>query len=406
MLKFYFVGLSILLSYTIVAKNYQVSGFVRNRATGENLINANVYEKQSMTGTISNEYGFYSLSLKEGDNTLVFSFVGYENQEIEIVLSSDTVITVELDLRSELQEIKVYGNEVSKVDRTQMSMIELPTSTLAKIPVLLGEPDVLKVIQLLPGVQSGTEGTSGIYVRGGGPDQNLFLLDGVPVYNASHLFGFFSVFNPSAINTVKLYKGGFPARFGGRLSSVIDIRMKEGNMKEFKGEFSIGLISSRFSFEGPIKKDKTSFIVSGRRTYLDLLAKPIIKIVNNNTSGYNYNAGYYFYDLNAKVNHKFSDESRLYFSSYLGLDKAYVKENGYYVKDHIRYNDEFGSGLKWGNITNAIRWNYVYNPKLFSNVTLTYSRYNFNVNEESRIFNTRDNERVEDIFNYDSGIED
>ncbi len=406
MLKILFVNL-LLFGYIIVqAQNFNVSGYVRDKSTGENLINANVYEQSTLTGTISNEYGFYSLSLPKGTKTLVFSFVGYKKMEIELTLVSDTAINVELELLSELEEVKVYGNEVSKVERTQMSMVELTTSDLTKIPVLLGEPDVLKIIQLLPGVQSGTEGTSGIYVRGGGPDQNLFLLDGVPVYNASHLFGFFSVFNPSAINTVKLYKGGFPARFGGRLSSVVDIRMKEGNMKEFKGEFSVGLISSRFSVEGPIKKDKTSFIISGRRTYLDLLARPIMKIVNNNTSGYDYTAGYYFYDLNAKINHIFSERSRLYFSSYLGLDKAYTIDEGYYVDNHIRFDERSENSLKWGNSTSALRWNYVFNPKLFGNVTLTYSKYNFNVGEEWFVLNTRENTRSEDIFDYDSGIDD
>ncbi len=406
MLKIIAVSLLLSLSLSSSAQNFIVSGFVRDKATGESLINANVHEKTSLIGTISNEYGFFSLSLNEGESTVIFSFVGYKKQEIELNLVSDTSLIVELNLLSELEEVKVYGSESSKVGRTQMSMVEISTSTLSKIPVLLGEPDVLKVIQLLPGVQSGAEGTSGIYVRGGGPDQNLFLLDGVPVYNASHLFGFFSVFNPSAVKTVKLYKGGFPARFGGRLSSVIDIRMKEGNMKEFKGEFSIGLISSRFSLEGPIVKDKTSFIVSGRRTYIDLLARPVIKIVNKNTEGSNYTGGYYFYDLNAKVNHKFSDKSRLYFSSYLGLDKAYTKEEGYYVDEHIRYNSLSKAGLKWGNITNALRWNYVYNPKLFSNVTLTHSKYNFNIGEESLNVNTRENKKSEDIFDYNSGITD
>ncbi len=401
-----FIALFFLFPAALSAQNYVINGFVRDKSTGENLINANIYEKGSLTGAISNEYGFYSLSMSKGKKTLVFSFVGYEKLEVELDLVKDTTVNVELNLMSELEEIKVFGAEVSKVERTQMSMVELQSSALSKIPVLLGEPDVLKVIQLLPGVQSGTEGSSGIYVRGGGPDQNLFLLDGVPVYNASHLFGFFSVFNPSAINTVKLYKGGFPARFGGRLSSVVDIRMKEGNMKEIKGEFSVGLISSRFSLEGPIKKDRTSFIISGRRTYLDLLARPIMKIVNNSTEGYNYTGGYYFYDINAKINHKFSDRSRLYFSSYLGLDKAYSIEEGYYVNEHTRFNEKYGAGLKWGNITNALRWNYVYNPKLFSNVTLTYSKYNFNVGEEQSVLNTKENTKTEDIFEYDSGIED
>lgn len=406
MMRFYIVTLFLLCSVISLGQSVNVSGYVRDKQSGESLINANIYEIRTMKGTVSNEYGFYSLSLEKGKNNLIFSFVGYEKFEVNLDLKSDTVLNIDLQLRTELEEVNVYGNEGSKVGRTQMSMVEIPASTFSKIPVLLGEPDVLKVIQLLPGVQSGTEGSSGIYVRGGGPDQNLFLLDGVPVYNASHLFGFFSVFNPAAINTVKLYKGGFPARFGGRLSSVIDIRMKEGNMKEFKGEFSVGLISSRFSFEGPIKKDKTSFIISGRRTYLDLLAQPIIKIANKNNDGYDFTGGYYFYDLNAKINHRFSDKSRLYFSSYLGLDKAYSKESGYYVNNHVRYEDMYKAGLKWGNITNALRWNYVYNPKLFSNITLTYSNYNFNVGEESKLVNTRDKKETEDIFEYDSGIQD
>lgn len=406
MQKLFLISLFIFVCFYSNAQSFTVSGYIRDKRTGESLINANIYEKETMRGTIANEYGYFSLSLNAGQNNLVFSFVGYQQQEKELNLVADTSFVVELELISELEEVKVYGDEVSKITRTQMSMVEIPTATLTKVPLLLGEPDVLKVIQLLPGVQSGTEGTSGIYVRGGGPDQNLFLLDGVPVYNANHLFGFFSVFNPTAVKTVKLYKGGFPARFGGRLSSVIDIRMKEGNMKELKGEFSVGLISSRFSLEGPIVKDKTSFIMSGRRTYLDLLARPVIGIVNRSTDGYDYMGGYYFYDLNAKANHIFSEKSRLYFSSYLGLDKAYTIEEGYFVEEHIRYDDRFESGLKWGNVTNALRWNYVFNPKLFSNVTLTYSNYNFNVGSESLQINTRDNKKIEDVFDYDSGIED
>ena len=407
MCRNHFVSLLFLFAnFASFAQNYNISGFIREKQTGENLINANIYELSSMNGTISNEYGFFSLSLPKGKNSIVFSFIGYEKKVVEINLTSDTTLNVELDFMSDLKEVTVYGSEGSKIEKTQMSVVELPKSTLTKIPVLLGEPDVLKVIQLLPGVQSGTEGTSGIYVRGGGPDQNLFLLDGVPVYNASHLFGFFSIFNPSAVNTVKLYKGGFPARFGGRLSSVVDIRMKEGNMKELKGEFSVGLISSRFSLEGPIKKDKTSFIISGRRTYLDLLARPVLKIVNKNTEGSDVTAGYYFYDLNAKINHIFSEKSRLYFSSYVGLDKAYSNEYNYYVDGHVRYDSDYESRLKWGNVTNALRWNYVFNPKLFSNVTLTYSNYKFNVGEETLIRNTKEKTRLEDIFDYKSGIED
>jgi len=406
MKKIYLCSLFLCLCiYSSYAQKVTISGYITDVATGETLINANVFEPQKEKGTISNVYGFYSLTLPAGENTLQYSFVGYDKQNLQLNLKKDTVINIALKLQNEMNEITVKANK-SKVERTQMSMVEIQSEQLKKLPVLLGEPDVLKVIQLLPGVQSGAEGTSGIYVRGGGPDQNLFLLDGVPVYNASHLFGFFSVFNPSAVKTVKLYKGGFPARFGGRLSSVVDIRMKEGNFKEFKGEFSIGLISSRFSFEGPIVKDKTSFIVSGRRTYIDILAQPAIKIANKQNDNGNTNAGYYFYDLNAKVNHKFSERSRLFLSTYMGQDKAYSKEDNYYVSDHTRINEKYDMGLGWGNITSALRWNYVYNPKLFSNATLTYSKYNFDVSEDSRYENTKDNTFSQDYFKYLSGIND
>jgi hypothetical protein len=266
----------------------------------------------------------------------------------------------------------------------------------------------LKVIQLLPGVQSGTEGATGIYVRGGGADQNLFLLDGVPVYNASHLFGFLSVFNPDAIKAVQLYKGGFPARYGERLSSVVDIHMKEGNAKEFHGNFSIGLIASKLSFEGPLIKDKTSFIVSGRRTYADILARPLIAKANS-VSQYKSTGGYYFYDLNGKINHIFSEKSRLYLSAYLGSDEAYVRSrsnNDYYGQpgDRYEYKERFGMG--WGNAIMAIRWNYLINNKLFSNSTFTYSNYKFDVHNESESKNVTQRTEKLDFFRYFSGIED
>jgi len=263
------------------------------------------------------------------------------------------------------------------------------------LPVLLGEVDIMKTIQLMPGVQSGSEGTGGLYVRGGGPDQNLILLDGVPVYNASHLFGFFSVFNADAIQSMSLIKGGFPARYSGRLSSVLDIRMKEGNMKKITGEVSIGLISSKATIEGPIIKDKTSFIVSARRTYLDVLAMPFIMAINNGTS-----AGYFFYDINAKINHKFSDKSRIYLSSYLGNDKFYY--NNKYSFSETAYEEK--GKIRWGNITNALRWNYLVNNKLFSNITLTYSRYNFTTGFESS--SKSNSQSYSDMFEYKSGIDD
>ncbi len=406
MKQFYLCNAFVFFFFFSNAQKVTISGYVTDLSTGEGLINANVYDLQKETGNVSNVYGFYSLTVPAGKAQIQYSFVGYEKQVLELDLKKDTVINIKLKLMGELDEVTVRANK-SNVERSQMSMVELPTEKLDKLPLMLGEPDVLKVIQLLPGVQSGAEGTSGIYVRGGGPDQNLFLLDGVPVYNASHLFGFFSVFNPAAVKTVTLYKGGFPARFGGRLSSVVDIRMKEGNDQEFKGEFSIGLISSRFSIEGPIKKDKTSFIFSGRRTYADVLAQPFIVMANNRDNDVKTNAGYYFYDLNAKINHKFSDKSRLFISTYAGRDKAYGRDKEHYNRDYgVRYTDSNNMGIEWGNITSALRWNYVYNPKLFSNVTLTYSDYKFDVSEEYKRTNNKDNTYDEDYFRYYSGIND
>ena len=241
----------------------------------------------------------------------------------------------------------------------------MPIEQIKTIPALLGEVDIIKAIQLLPGVQS-SEGTSGFYVRGGGPDQNLILLDGVPVYNASHLGGIFSVFNADAIKSVRLTKGGFPARFGGRLSSVLQIDMKEGNLKRFKGDATLGLISSKFTFEGPIIKDKTSFIISGRRTYIDLIVAPFLP----NTT----NLKLYFYDLNAKINHKISKKDRLYLSAYTGKDKLGVDFEENFTNEQSSLN----FGLGYGNITSTLRWNHLFSDKIFSNTTLTYSRYSFN----------------------------
>lgn len=242
----------------------------------------------------------------------------------------------------------------------------------------MGEADVMKTLQLLPGVQSGSEGSSGLYVRGGGPDQNLILLDGVPVYNADHLFGFFSVFNPDAISNVTLIKGGFPAPYGGRLSSVVDIRLKEGNLRKYTGEASIGTIASKFVFEGPIIKDKTSFIVSARRTYIDVLAAPLIAAVNSAAGGSSkLRAGYYFYDANIKLNHSFSEKDRIFVSAYLGRDKAYVKDKDEYLYLDTINTSSNNTGLYWGNITTAFRWNHVFSKRLFANTTLMFSDYKF-----------------------------
>ncbi|MFA9388495.1 MAG: TonB-dependent receptor domain-containing protein [Prolixibacteraceae bacterium] len=407
----FLISFMCLLSTILMAQRATISGYISDKETGERLINANVYNKESFVGTTANNYGYFSISLPKGNIKLVASFIGYNAQEFDLNLQEDISLNIELLLQSdELGEVTVIGNQTNKVEDTQMSMVELSVQKLQKIPVILGEADVLKVLQLLPGVQSGTEGTAGIYVRGGGPDQNLFLLDGVPVYNASHLLGFFSVFNPDAIKTVKLYKGGFPARFGGRLSSVVDISMKDGNMKKFSGNFSIGLISSKLELEGPIIKDKTSFMLSARRTYLDIMAQPIINLANK-IDGTNLEAGAYFHDYNLKVNHIFNERSRLYLSGYFGSDRGFVRDRTEQnITDDknnlIQYRFTNDQGLSWGNTIGSMRWNYLISPKLFSNTTVTYSKYLFDIGSEFIQENRTEKETKKDIFKYYSGIED
>ncbi len=403
---FKIVGMFCLLSaisFLVSSQSFTISGYLKDNVTGEVLIGANIYEKSSLKGTTSNHFGFYSLTLPRDSVTIVFSFVGYQPVVKRIYLDRNQEFNVTLSDVVSLDEIVITGEEQIQ-EVTQMSKINVPIEQIKSMPAFLGEVDVLKVLQLLPGVQSGTEGSSGLYVRGGSPDQNLILLDGVPVYNASHLFGFFSVFNADAINKVDLIKGGFPARYGGRLSSVIDITMKEGNKEKLKGEGSIGLISSKFTLHGPIKNENTTFLISGRRTYIDLLARPIIKA---STEG-DETAGYYFYDVNAKINHKFSNKDRVFLSTYFGNDKAYSRFQDEYStgNQQLKYEDQFD--LNWGNIITAFRWNHVFTPKFFSNLTLTYSRYRFAVNEEYKDEILVGSEVVEEeeAIEYFSGIRD
>ncbi|MEC8611299.1 MAG: TonB-dependent receptor [Bacteroidota bacterium] len=400
--SFFFIDL-------IAQQKHTISGFVVDKETGESLIGVNVIWKDQFQGTTTNAFGFYSITLPEGNVKIDFSYIGFDIYAESISLTEDLTLNIELAPSAQnIQEVIVVGEE-TVVDRTQSSLVEVPVEQIKTIPAFLGEVDVLKAIQLLPGVQSGGEGTSGFYVRGGGPDQNLILLDGVPVYNASHLFGFFSVFNADAIKNVRLTKGGFPSRFGGRLSSVLEIDMKEGNMKKFQGEGSVGLISSKLSIEGPILKDKTSFIVSARRTYIDILAQPFIRKTNNGNP-----AGYFFYDINAKINHKISDRDRLDLSLYSGKDRFYLSEdyNSNDQKttsdDNFSYRDEADFGLEWGNLTSSLRWNHLFSNKLFSNTTLTFTKYQFQTDLTSSTFQRFQNMVSQDSlqFVYYSGIED
>lgn len=403
--KIVLTSLLVLFSSTLFAQRFTIRGTVEDSQTGEKLISANVYDAPTLKGITTNAFGFYSLTLPSGPVRLTISYIGYQTVLMDIDLRRDTLVNVRLLPVINLDEVIISAERAkSAIMSTQMSMTEISAKVIKNLPMLLGEVDVLKALQLLPGVKGGNEGTSGIYVRGGGPDQNLILLDGVPVYNANHLFGFFSVFNPDAIQSVKLITGGFPARYGGRLSSVLDIRMRDGNNKKFSAEGSVGIISSKLTLEGPIIKDKTSFIVSGRRTYIDVLAQPLIKLQSRDSNS-KINAGYYFYDLNAKVNHKFSDKSRLFLSAYSGRDKAYLHTKDNWEHQGGTFSTEADAGLGWGNLTAALRWNYVITPKLFSNSTITYSRYNFLT---SMLDQNLKNKTLTNKFQYiyDSGITD
>lgn len=398
-----------LLATSLQSQNATLSGYIQDLDTGEPLIGASVFDTRSGKGAISNAYGFYSLTLPADSVVLRSSYVGYQAMEFRLLLKENKDFAINLKSNLELEVVEITASDLERIEeQSQMSAIDVSMEKVKSLPVLLGEKDILKTIQLLPGVQSGSEGSSGIYVRGGGQDQNLILLDGVPIYNASHLFGFFSVFNADAINSVRLIKGGFPARYGGRLSSVLDIRMKEGNMKKFHAEGSVGIVASKLTIEGPIIKDKTSFIVSGRRTYVDLLAKPFIALANRNQPS-TVNGGYYFWDLNAKINHKFSQSSRLFASGYFGRDRFFAStSDNFSDDDDDRIEETTDNSLKWGNAIMALRWNKIISPKLFVNVTGTYSRYKFDVGFDirSKITN-QDSVREERIFaEYLSGIQD
>lgn len=407
----------------ISAQYYTISGYITDEKSGETLINASIYDINSRKGTVANVYGFYSLTLPQGQIDLQYSYVGYATQARKFELKKDTVINIRFKSSVDLQEITVIGHQrITGVQSAQMSAVEVPISQIKTVPTLFGEADLVKALQLLPGVQSGSEGSTGMYVRGGGPDENLFLLDGIPVYNVNHMAGFFSVFNPDAVKNVTLYKGSFPARFGGRLSSVIDVRMNDGNDKEIHGNVSVGIISSKINIEGPIIKEKTTFNISARRTYSDLLLQPIIMLgmaQNFQDEEGKLSSGYYFYDLNAKINHKFSNNDRLFFSLYMGDDIIYTnfrnkQTNIYDEEEQIRYESSNRMNLKWnwGNIVSSIRWNHTINNKLFMNATAAYTRYRFNMGVGTTMKNTTTypdsikKESSEVFMGYKSGIED
>jgi hypothetical protein len=355
----------ILISFSeILASNeFTISGYVKDSKTGEVLIGANIYDKDKKNGCRTNSYGFYSLTIPEGIRNLKISYIGYKVQEVKIEIKQNEKLTIELEQNiystDEVIVSGIRGNE--NVKSTEMGISRISPSEVNKIPIIFGEQDILKTIQLLPGINSTGEGSSGFFVRGGSPDQNMILLDEATVYNPSHLMGFFSVFNSDAIKDVKIYKGSAPAQYGGRLSSLLDIKMNDGNMKEYHANGGIGIIASRLTVEGPIIEDKSSFILSGRRTYADLfLAFSSTESIKN--------SALYFYDLNLKTNYKIGENDRLYLSGYLG-------------RDVVEINDQFG--FDWGNQTITLRWNHLFNEKLFLNSSFVFSKYDYVVNIEN-----------------------
>jgi hypothetical protein len=368
MKQYIITALLLIISITTISaqdkQKFTISGYVKDASNGEYSIGANVFIKESLKGGSTNQYGFYSITVEKGMYHLVASYVGYKNFEQEITLDKDLRININLTPTAIMEkEVEVSSEKSDKnVMSTTVGAVKLDMEEIKKIPAFLGEVDVLKTIQLLPGVKSAGDGNTGFYVRGGGPDQNLILLDEAVVYNAAHLLGFFSVFNGDAVKSINLIKGGMPAQYGGRLASVLDITMKDGNDKKFHSQGGIGIISSRLTIEGPIKKDTGSFIVSARRTYIDALAKPFAKPGSTLK-----NSGYYFYDVNLKANYRLSDKDRLFLSGYFGRDVMNFNDNG----------AGFHLNIGWGNGTGVLRWNHLFSNKLFMNVSAIYSDYKF-----------------------------
>ena len=387
-------------------RKHTLSGYVEDASSGEKLIGAVLHEPDLRQGTTTNRYGFFSLTLPAGSLRVVVSHIGYQSDTLATQLEADQQLNIALEPEAlEMEAVEVEAERLDPIQmESRMSVVQVPVRQIKSAPVLMGEVDVLKTLQLLPGVQSGAEGMSGLYVRGGSPDQNLILLDDAPVYNASHLFGFFSVFNANAIKNVQLTKAGFPARYGGRLSSVLEIDMKDGNMKEFEAEGSVGLIASQLTVQGPLRKDRTSFILSGRRTYVDMLVRPFLPEDDR--------GGYHFYDVNAKVNHIFSPRSRVYLSWYGGDDRFWNDVTDQYQYRHrgSSYQEEntIAANFGWGNVTSTLRWNYLFSNRLFGNLTAIYSRYQFStdVDDRSTVISGGERESESLRLRYRSGIRD
>jgi hypothetical protein len=392
--KHFFIVLLFFLSQNLVAqKNYTISGYVEDESSGERLIGAAVYDSLERFGTVTNNYGYFNLSKTqnlpteqantEGVTYLRISYIGYQTERITLNIRGDTSLNIKLSTKNTLQAVEVNAQKQNRIeDRVQMSQVTIPIEQIKRMPMILGEADVLKSLQFLPGVKAGTEGTAGLYVRGGSSDQNLIILDGVPIYNAAHIGGLFSIFNTDAIKSVSLIKGGFPARFGGRLSSVVEINMKDGNKKEFHGNFTIGLLTSKLTLEGPIIKDKLSYMVSARRTYFDWIFASALTSKNESNGIKSVNERKInFYDFNVKLHYTYNDKHNFYLSLYKGNDVYATDENTSSSSGSYGYLQGFG----YGNTLASLRWNWLPKPNLFVNTTLAYSSYAYEF--EDRNFN-------------------
>lgn len=369
-----------------------ISGFVRDKTSAESLVGASVYEVNSLSGVAANTYGFFSLSLPVPSGSdgapvrLQASYIGYESHLFTIpVLKQDTVLVIDLQPNAAIGEVLVTALETTRqtVRSTQMGTLEVNHATIRATPTLLGEADIIRTLQLTPGVSAGTEGISGLYVRGGNSDENLFLVDGNPVYQVNHIGGFFSAFNNEAIKSMNFFKAGFPARYGGRLSSVVDVHTKEGNMKEFHGSASLGLVSGNLNLEGPIWKDRTSFNIALRRTWLDVLTVPVLAIVNkkNKKNGDRVNIRYAFHDLNARVDHRFNDRSRMYLSLYNGNDVLKIESEDFSSYGYATsFSNTLDAYMRWGNLVASAGWTYAFSNKLFGKLSGFYTRYRSKIN--------------------------
>jgi outer membrane cobalamin receptor len=392
----------------VTAQSHTISGYIRDSASEENLIGATVVDLVTMKGSTANAYGFFSITLTGDSTRLAYSYVGYNPLILDLALSRDTVLVIRLVGSTLLTEVTVNADRMEDINEvSRMGTVHVPVAQIKRVPAFMGETDVIKVLQLLPGVQGGNEGGGGLYVRGGGPDQNLILLDGVTIYNPSHLYGFFSTFNPDVINHVELVKGGFPARYGGRLSSVVDISMREGDQHKFHGHGSIGIISAKFALEGPIIRNRTSFIVSARRSYLSLLNDAMSRRIPGEAAN-----DYRFYDLNAKVNHRINANNRVYLSAYTGTDYATNGSVDGFLDSvrNIYHENRTSAVMNWGNSIASLRWNHTFGKRLFSNMSLNYSRYrmgqDIETSNRSTDLGTGETDTTFYLHQYRSGIRD